>query len=76
MTDPRKELKIIPVKIIVSTDIDFSTNRAKDKTITNVRKPPIILKIGNVNGPRNGILIPRNKTKTAPTDAPEEIPSV
>src|SRR5690625_6959345 len=51
---PKKELKIIPVKIIVSTRMARSIFRAKYRTIKIVTKDARILKSGKVNEPITG----------------------
>jgi hypothetical protein len=76
MNAPRKELKIIPVKIIVSTFMDLSIFLANNKTAKMVKKEKRILNKGRVNMPANGIDKPKNKVKTAPREAPEDTPIV
>ena len=76
MTDPKKELKIIPVKIIVSIFIERSTSLANEITSSIVTNAPIILKTGNVYIPKKGTEIPKKSVATAPTEAPDDTPNV
>src|SRR5690625_1106176 len=69
---PRKELKIIPVKIMVSTRMARSIFRAKYKTIKIVTKDAIILKSDKVNDPITGRDRLKKIDTTTTTDAPEE----
>src|SRR5690625_210581 len=73
---PRKELKIIPVKIIVSTRIARSIFRAKYNTIKIVKKDANILNNGRVKEPIHGSEILKKIVITAPTEAPEDTPKV
>ena len=72
---PRNELKMIPVKIIVSTFIARSTLRAKASTKKIVKNENRILNTGRVNAPMRGSDICKKIVNTAPTDAPEETPA-
>ncbi|EKN67412.1 hypothetical protein BAZO_09626 [Schinkia azotoformans LMG 9581] len=67
---------MIPVRMIVSTDIFRSTIRENVKTRNKVNKAKMILIIGKVNEPITGRVNPKKRTMTAPTDAPDETPSV
>src|SRR5690625_1932792 len=69
---PRKELKIIPVKIMVSTRMARSIFRAKYKTIKIVKKDANILKSGRVKEPITGSEILKKIVITAPTESPED----
>ena len=72
---PKKELKITPVKIIVSTFIERSIFCANKRTRRIVNKcENRILKKGKVNAPIKGIEILKNMVITAPTEAPDETP--
>lgn len=73
---PKKELKMIPVKIIVSTRIERSILLAKVRTRKMVKNENRILNNGKVKEPTNGIDSWKNSVKTAPTDAPEDTPNV
>src|SRR5690625_171807 len=76
INDPKKELKITPVKIIVSTRIARSILSAKINTINTVTKALIILKKGKEKEPNMGIDKLKKIVITAPTEAPEETPRV
>jgi hypothetical protein len=73
---PRKELKMIPVKIIVSTLIERSIFRAKASTKKIVTHENKMLSNGSVKLPIIGIDKLKNKVSTAPKDAPEDTPNV
>src|SRR5699024_2627878 len=73
---PKKELKITPVKIIVSTRMARSMRLANNRTIKIVINEATILKSGSVNEPITGREIPKKIVITAPTDAPEDTPNV
>src|SRR5699024_6112220 len=73
---PKKELKITPVKIIVSTRIVRSISLAKKRTIKMLINEAIILNTCNVKEPKTGSDSPKKIVTTAPTEAPEETPSV
>src|SRR5690625_3841490 len=73
---PKKELKIIPVKIIVSTRMARSIFREKYRTIKVIKKNARKQKIGK----ENEHITRRDRLKkivtTAPTEAPEKTPNV
>src|SRR5699024_2725503 len=71
---PKKELKIIPVKMIVSTRMERSTARANKITDIIVINAASILSVGKAYNPQQGRLILKNTVTTAPTEAPEETP--
>ena len=73
---PKNELKITPVKIIVSTFIERSIFCAKRRTRRIVIKAQMTLKKGKVNAPIKGSDKLKNMVTTPPTDAPDETPSV
>src|SRR5690625_417166 len=69
---PKKELKIIPVKIIVSTRMARSIFRAKYNTIKIVKKDANILNSGRVKEPIHGSEILKKIVIAAPTESPED----
>src|SRR5699024_1490549 len=73
---PKKELKMTPVKIIVSTRNVRSIRLAKKRTIKMVMNEARILNTGNVKVPKIGRDSPKKIVTTAPTEAPEETPNV
>ena len=75
-TEPRNEPKMIPVRMIVSIFIERSTSLAKPMTRNIVIAAPVILKTGNVYVPKIGIDKPKKSVTTAPTEAPDDTPSV